>query len=179
MTPCSKEKTLGGHGELVLYVDYDGCLHHEDVWWHPRRGPYIKATGEFSLFQHVPLLAEALRPYPAVRIVLSTSWVRHYSYSKAKNRLPPELQERVVGATFHSAMNEEFFAAQPRGVQVWSDVLRRRPKDWLALDDDGRRWPVWCRHKLVRSDDVLGISKPSVSSDLAAKLAHMCKENSL
>jgi hypothetical protein len=115
-----------------------------------------------------------LEPYPDLRIVLSTSWVRRYTYSKAARRLPLTLRERVIGATYHSEMNEESFAAAPRGMQIWVDVQRRQPRDWLALDDDDESWPDWCREKLVRTHDELGISAPAVLEELKAKLARMC-----
>lgn len=174
MTGVAHAKVPRGRGELILYLDYDSPLHHENVWWHPRRGPYIKAGPEFSLFQHVPLLIDVLEPYPDVLIVLSTSWVRKYTYSIAAKRLPPELRRRVVGATFHSEMHEGSFAAAPRALQVWSDVLRRQPRDWLALDDDDLHWPAWCRDRLIRTHDELGISEPRVLAELKAKLALMC-----
>lgn len=56
----------------VLYLDYDGVLHHEDVRWRPRVGAYMNATG-FRLFEHANLLDVLLRPFPELRIVLSTS----------------------------------------------------------------------------------------------------------
>lgn len=52
-------KPLRGHDGTVLYLDFDGVLHHEDVWWHPRRGVYIRTPGH-QLFEHVPLLEEVL-----------------------------------------------------------------------------------------------------------------------
>ncbi len=42
-------RKLIGHGELLLYLDYDGVLHHEDVWWHARIGPYMRAPDEYKL----------------------------------------------------------------------------------------------------------------------------------
>lgn len=33
-----------GRGELILYLDFDGVLHHENVLWHPRKGPYPQAV---------------------------------------------------------------------------------------------------------------------------------------
>jgi len=42
-------KTLRGLEGTVLYLDFDGVLHHEDVWWLPRRGAYIRPPG-FKLF---------------------------------------------------------------------------------------------------------------------------------
>ena len=173
MTNLAHARHPNGKDELLLFLDYDGVCHHENVWWHPKRGPYIKAGPEFTLFQHTQLLANVLEPYPEVRIVLSTSWVRRYTYSKAAKRLPPSLRKRVIGATFHSAMHEESFVAAPRGLQVWSDVVRRQPRDWLALDDEYLHWPAWCRDKLIRTHDELGISEPSVLAELKTKLGLM------
>ena len=98
-------KTAQGRGELLLYLDYDGVLHHEDVRWHPRRGVYLNAPPEFRLFQHAELLETLLAPHPDVSIVLSTSWVRVLGYSRSVKRLPPGLRERVIGATYHSNMH--------------------------------------------------------------------------
>jgi hypothetical protein len=164
-----------GTGAPVLYVDYDGVLHHENVLWHPRKGAYISAPSRYSLFQHTGLLEEILAPYPRVKIVLSTSWVRVYSFSKAASRLSPALRQRVVGATWHSRMVKDEFTSKPRGVQVWEDVLRRMPKNWIALDDDEWDWPAHCRENLIRTDDYEGISDPEVLAELKRKLAKMCK----
>ncbi|MFC5431081.1 HAD domain-containing protein [Paraburkholderia denitrificans] len=58
-------------------------------------------------------------------------------------------------------------------MQIWSDVLRRKPKAWLALDDDDSGWPEWCPDSLVRTDPDLGISEPAVLAELQAKLVAM------
>jgi len=73
-------------------------------------------------------------------------------------------------------MDAELFKQAPRGMQVWADVLRRRPNDWLAIDDDYLHWPTWCRHKLVQTHEVLGISAPVVLAELRAKLAAMYQQ---
>ena len=168
---------LRGRGELVLYLDYDGVLHHENVRRHPRRGIYLDAPPEFTLFQHAPLLEALLQPFPDVRIVLSTSWVRAIGYSRAVKRLPPGLQTRVIGATYHSCMHEWTFAMLPRGVQVLDDVERRAPKDWLALDDDGSGWPKEHAQRLVLTDERLGLSAEGIPKYVAMKLSEMA-ENS-
>ena len=51
-------KVLRGAGELVLYLDFDGVLHHENVLWHPNKGAYLCAPSRYTLFQHAELLAE-------------------------------------------------------------------------------------------------------------------------
>lgn len=161
-----------GAGQPVLYLDYDGVLHHEEVWWHPRRGAYLKPPG-FTLFESAPLLTYLLRPYPQVRIVLSTSWVPVRRFSAAKKRLPPELNARVIGSTFHTKMNHEHFYSLTRGMQVWADVQRRQPTDWFALDDN-TEWPEHCRDKLILTDPVLGISAPGIDAKIRSHLERIC-----
>jgi hypothetical protein len=166
-----------GAGQPVLYLDFDGVLHHENVMWHHRKGPYLKAPPEYVLFQHSDLLASMLQPYPEIKIVLSTSWARVYGCDKAAKRLPAALRARVIGATFHSQMYEPWFVDAPRGMQVWGDVVRRKPRDWLALDDDYLHWPKWCLDKYVRTHEWAGISEPSVRAEIEEKLAVLgCKQ---
>ncbi|MDD1790151.1 hypothetical protein LU306_28985 [Burkholderia gladioli] len=106
--------------------------------------------------------------------MLSTSWGRVYkSVARVARKLTPDLRARVIGAMYHGAMDPESFRQAPRGMQIWADVMRRQPTDWLAVDDDYLHWPAWCRDKLVRTHEVLGISTPVVLAELRAKLARM------
>ena len=161
-----------GAGGLVLYLDYDGVLHHEDVLRHPRRGVCV-ATPGFELFEHAALLDELLAPFPSLRIVLSTTWVRTFGCSKTADRLPPGLRQRVVGATFHSSMDRAAFVATPRGEQVVRDVGRRRPRNWFAIDDTDEGWPDDARSQLVLTDEQLGISAPGAADAICAQLERL------
>lgn len=164
-------------GGVVIYLDIDGVLNPESVYRKRGTGPWIFGAPGHRLFEHAELLADLLEPYPQVRIVLSTSWVRVYrSVRKVTRKLPPRLRARVIGATYHSRMDPVEFAAAPRGMQVWADVRRRKPQAWLALDDEHEGWPTWCRDHLVRTDPVLGISEPSVLEELKTKLEAMSRE---
>ena len=114
----------------ILYLDFDGVLHDEQVYFHPRRGIYMNTPGR-ALFEWMPILDELLTPHPDVRIVLSTSWVRVRSFSFVKKHLSPSLQERVIGTTFHNRqMRREEFDLMPRGVQIADDLYRRAPTSW-------------------------------------------------
>lgn len=155
----------------VVYLDFDGVLHPDRVYRSPRKGPYLKDAKGHRLFEHAELLEQLLQPYPDIRVVLSTSWVMHYGFMGAAKRLPERLRALVIGATFHSRMSRETFDAMPRGLQVWADVLRRRPLNWLAVDDDHLHWPTWCRDHLVRTHSTLGLAEPSVTTQLKEKLA--------
>lgn len=165
------QRTPRGRGGLLLYLDFDGVLHHDEVYRHPRRGIYINAGAHFTLFQHASLLETELAPYPEVRIVLATSWVRELRYSRALKHLPLRLRTRVIGSTYHTAMNVDAFRDKPRGMQVLEDVSRRQPQEWLALDNDDRGWPQELRDRLILTDDVLGISKLSVHATMKREFA--------
>ena len=78
------------HGPAVVYLDFDGVLHHHNVLWSAKRGPYLDASAQDVLFQHAELLLGLLRPYPDIRIVLSTSWVLKYGCYGATRRLPAD-----------------------------------------------------------------------------------------
>jgi len=152
----------------VLYLDYDGPLHDDDVYWHPRRGVFIRTPGAV-LFEHMPILESLLAPHPSVRIVLATSWVAARGFSYARRRLSPALQQRVVGATYHSWMNQSDFFAMPRGNQILADVRRRRPRTWLALDNDPAG-PAEYQERLILTDDRNGLSDPKVQDTLRERL---------
>lgn len=53
---------LAGQDEVVLYLDFDGVLHHENVTWHPKKGAVLHAPLPHRLFQHVDLLEEEIAP---------------------------------------------------------------------------------------------------------------------
>ncbi len=166
---------MKGTGQLVLYLDFDGVLHHENCLWHPRRGAYLVAPQRYRLFQHAELLEQLLTPYPDVQIVLSTSWVLRYGCSTTTKRLPPALQARVIGATFHSRhMRADDFRYMPRGQQVTEDALRRRPREWLALDDNEEGWPLEHVSRHVHTHMYDGISDLAVLAEFEQKLKEMC-----
>lgn len=157
--------------KTILYLDYDGVLHPEPVYRHPKGGMYfgVEHRGH-SLFEYAEVLVDALAPYPHVAIVLSTSWVRVLSYSQAKAYLPEALRSRVIGATFHSAMNKFEFDAMTRGAQVLADATRRSVTSWVALDDDDEGWGAAASPHLVLSERTSGLTEPQTLKELSRKL---------
>ncbi|MDO8776454.1 MAG: HAD domain-containing protein [Burkholderiaceae bacterium] len=173
--PSQRIRLPRGHDGYVLYLDYDGVLHHENCLWHPKLGPYLSAPARYTLFQHAELLAQLLAPYPDVKIVLSTTWIRRYGVATSTKRLPEALQRRVVGGTFHSRhMREDEFQYLLRGQQVIADVQRRQPRDWLALDDDEEGWGALAHHHVL-THMYEGLSDSEVLATFKAKLEAMCK----
>jgi hypothetical protein len=157
-------------GVPVLYLDFDGVLHPEEVYQRRGSSPYVKHPPGHILFEYAELLTEILKPYPELTIVLSTSWARVFSFSRASKALPPALKHRCIGATWHREMDGYLFEATPRGHQVLDDVERRRPIAWLAIDDDSSGWGSALEKHVVVTDPVLGISEPTVMRRLNATL---------
>jgi HAD domain in Swiss Army Knife RNA repair proteins len=143
-------------------------LHPEPAFFHPRRGVYLSSEAHgHTLFERAQLLVSVLAPYPDVKIVLSTSWAQHRSYSKAAKRLPAELQARLIGATFRDGhMSRDNWLALSRGAQVLGDVGRRRPAHWVALDDDDDDWPEKHLDNLVETDPMLGLARHGAVEEL-------------
>jgi hypothetical protein len=123
----------------------------------------------------MPILEELFAPYPDLKIVLSTTaWVRELGFKEAKLELAPSLADRVIGATsLHPKIVKMEFDTMPRGMQIWSDVERRKPPQWFALDDDDFGWPAWCKENLIQTTDKLGLSDPAVQERVRRKLAEI------
>lgn len=112
--------------KTILYLDYDGVLHPEPSSPPPEGWNVLQCRPCWpSLVRERGAPCRSPGAIPEVVIVLSTSWVRVLSYSQAKAFLPEALRSRVIGATFHSAMNKFEFDAMTRGAQVLADATRR------------------------------------------------------
>jgi hypothetical protein len=166
--------------DVVLYLDLDGVVHHEKVLWHPSKGIFMspyEAAGH-ALFEWVPILEAALEPYPAVALVLSSTWCIRPGYSATLKRLPVALRSRFIGGTYHKRVhgvdpwNQSMFRSMPRGVQVQEDAQRRKPRQWLALDDDVQDWPDASKQNLIACEGSKGLSDPEVQRELSEKLRH-------
>lgn len=164
--------------DIALYLDFDGVLHHEAVYWQRRRGAYVsqsEAPGH-TLFEWANVLEEVLAGFPDVRLVLSSTWCVQPGYGKALARLSPILQARFIGGTFHKRHHGadpwlvQAFRATPRWRQIAADVERRQPRAWLALDDDTEDWPCELLSNLVACDGTTGLSSSLVREELRQKL---------
>lgn len=169
-------RKVKGLGLPLLYLDFDGVLHPEYCYWHPRKGPYLKAPGH-SLFEHLALLERLLEPHAEVKIVLSTTWVQTYQFSETARKLGPILRQRVIGATFHTGMDKDGFRNMPRGLQVMGDVARRLPSSWVALDDDPTGWSADARDKLVLTHGLHGLGEERAQLELQSKLQALASNN--
>ena len=156
---------------MILFLDFDGVLHDADVYVVSKH-PIMR--GEGKLFEHAPLLAEALAGRPDGRIVLATNWVPWLGFDRAKEYLLPEIRQRVIGATWHSKgdLPRRDWISLTRFYQISTYVERHHLHDWIALDDDDEAWPARFQSHLVHClDDSKGLSDPETYARLLEKLA--------
>jgi len=129
-----------------------------------------------ALFEWLPILEEELAPYPSVALVLSSTWCIRPGYAKTLQRLPKELRARFIGGTYHKRVHGAdswtlaSFRTTSRGMQILADVQRRRPRHWIALDDDIEDWPAFAIDNLVACEGTTGLSSPEVRRELRRKL---------
>lgn len=159
---------------MILFLDFDGVLHPDAVYLRLNGEIELRAPG--ALFMWAPALADALEAHPQIRIVLSTSWARNLGYHTARKALPVELRQRVIGATWHSAMGRGWpdyipWDDQTRFQQIAAYLSRlEAPMPWLAIDDDAQGWPDYLRERLVQTDAMRGLSAPEALAELNEKL---------
>lgn len=157
---------------MILFLDFDGVLHPDAAYLEKGR-PVLRADGE--LFMWTPHLVEALAPYPNVQIVLSTSWVQVRGFTRARDALPEALSKRVIGATWHSAMQGGGWGGggmpvQTRYQEIARYVRRAQLKHWIALDDDAEGWAESAKDKLIHTNPDKGIADPMTLMLLREKL---------
>jgi len=155
---------------VILFLDFDGVLHGREVYVRARQ-PYLRVDG--ALFEHAGLLIDALAHREDVQIVLSTSWVPHLGFDRTKSFLPPELQRRVIGATYHrhAGLHKREWLMLARYYQISTYVSRHGLADWIAVDDDDEGWPAAARHQLIHChDDTAGISNQETLAVLRNRL---------
>ncbi|WP_164704918.1 HAD domain-containing protein [Cupriavidus necator] len=131
------------------------------------------ANSGHKLFEHLPLLEEALAPYPNVRIVQSTSWqLLEGGYRYAASRISASLQARCIGGTFDRRQTRKaWFESVSRLDQVVLDVKGRRPAGWVAVDGWPSEWPAWAsRDTNQPCNPVRGIGDSTALATLKVKL---------
>jgi hypothetical protein len=156
----------------VIYLDFDGVLHPGEVWYeYGMRQPRLRAPGH-KLFENLAVFEAAIAPYPALKLVLSTSWVQALGFEKTREFLPEALQSRVIGATYDLDSPDAWrFARMRRYDTIAADVARRKPHRWLAVDDDAVGWPANELTALALTPADLGLACPAAQAQLHSRLA--------
>jgi hypothetical protein len=178
-----------GHPPLIperttptLFVDYDGTLHVGHALM-DENGQITLDSGR-PLLEFAPLLVELLEPYPAVEIVLTTSWLQTVPTEKAISHLPPELARRVVDTTRDRKARFSYMQnGSGRTDIIVCYAYGKRLKNWLAIDDSvygayhfGRE-PGELVRNFVLVDSTMGISDEVAQQRIREWLVEVHKES--
>lgn len=164
----------GPSDRRVLFLDFDGVLHRGGALRTRRRGIVSEVPGT-ALFEFAHMLERALKEFPTVELVLSTTWVQALGYTRARDFLPlSSLRSRVVGATYHSRADDaRYWLDIPRGRQVLKYVERHRLEKWVALDDRADGFEEHAEH-LVLCEEYEGLGAEGMCEMLERKLSEYC-----
>lgn len=166
----------------TLFVDYDGTLHAGQALLDADGQVTLESGG--PLLEYAPLLVEMLEPYPAVEIVVTTSWLEVMPTETVISYLPPELSRRVVDTTKDRVAR---FGHMKSGCGR-TDIIARYAyekglKDWLAIDDSvygagyfGRE-PGELVRNFVLLDSTRGISDESAQERIREWLVDVHKDS--
>jgi Swiss Army Knife RNA repair-like protein len=156
----------------LIYLDFDGVLHPSAVWYeYGMREPRLRAPGH-TLFESMPVLEAAISPYPALKVVLSTTWVQTFGFEHARDRLSEAIRPRVIGATYNPDAPDAWrFSRMRRYDTIALDVARRKPIRWLAVDDDALGWPTNESETLALVPAERGLACPDAQALLRSRLA--------
>jgi hypothetical protein len=148
MDPDDGAGMLGRMIERVLFLDFDGVLH-------PVGGP----PGHSLPFEHMHALEAVLRRWPALQVVIASSWREHYELEQLRDFFADDLRDRVVGVT-PVLEREGEFAVGRRQKECLAWLAANAPEArWLALDDDATLYESG-PHALI-CDAVQGLSDPA------------------
>jgi hypothetical protein len=151
---------------VLLFLDVDGVLLPVPIPGEItpyQMTPYVSAIQllDCTDWSLVPALAAALRPFPEVQVVVSSTWRHQYELDVLAKRLAPL---PVVGTT-GLAMDTRY--------EEIAAFMYKRPEPWLALDDDDYGWDLARRWNLVQCDPHVGISDAARLDELVSKLGEL------
>lgn len=160
---------------MILFLDFDGCLHHFDVVVErtPDGKSFPAMRGPGKLFEWAPLLEHAIAGIPDIQIVISSGWVWWFGLDFCRAALPPSLSTKVVSATWQGSENMPLgWVHLPRVEQVKLHARRHGIAHWVALDDDVTGLSDDDRQNFVVCDPEKGMSDQNAALELAIKLTH-------
>lgn len=130
---------------MILFLDFDGVLHPE---------PCCDTT---NLFACLPRLESVLRDFPAVRIVISSTWRGKHSLGELRTFFSDDIAGRIIGVT--PAWQEIPGIVETIGYQRHAEIegwlrLSGEPWcSWLAIDDKPYLFKPFLKN-LVKTDSL-------------------------
>lgn len=127
---------------MILFLDIDGVMH-----------PMNRSRGVFS---QEDCLADVLRDFPHVQIVITSAWRTEHAIASLKGFFKTDLKERIIGVTPDFAgdlQDESRLYQREKEIEFWLRDEGREFESWIALDDADWLFSPSCRRLLVVDPD--------------------------
>ncbi|WP_165973749.1 HAD domain-containing protein [Paucimonas lemoignei] len=134
---------------MLLFLDFDGVLHPDPCY------------REVELFAQRPRLEAVLRDFPAVDIVVSSTWRETRSLEQLRAHFSNDIGKRIISVTpywYELPQLQDVVGNFPRHVEIegWRRQSGRIWEPWVVIDDR----PYWFRpflKNLIVCDPATGI----------------------
>ena len=131
-------RELQKKGLILLFLDIDGVLRPFERRSEPEL-PYL------------PRLERALRNFPTVRLVISSTQRETTEFETICGWFSPDIADRVIGCTPIHVLNSAQDLAESRYREILA-YLNCADVKWLALDDDASLFPLNCPQLIQCAD---------------------------
>lgn len=163
----------------VIYLGISGTLHPSESLYQLLHGCTPWTDGH-AKYEAAPVLERSLKPWPAARIVLTSTQPWSIGLAAVLDKLGPTLATRVDGFTYEDLTSKAVREFTTRSgttrrltrsdSDYWrmnkSDIVAAhvnwlRPARWIAVDDESILWPKDVRQdRLVLTDGCKGLLDP-------------------
>lgn len=161
----------------TVYVGISGVLHPSESLYQLLHGRSAWDDGH-SEYESAKVLERALKGWPDVRLVLTSTQPWAHGLAAVLERLGPALASRVVGYTYDDLTSKvqrevltrsgatrtlrfssEDYWRMNKAQIVATHVEWSRPEHWIAIDDEDILWPRDVRRdQLVLTDGCVGLA---------------------
>lgn len=166
----------------ILYLGISGVLHPSASTYELVQGRNPWTDGHFE-YEAAPWLAEELKPWPNVRIVLTSTQPWAKGLPAVLGALGPALASRVLGFTYADLttklrrgrrqlpLSDADYWRHNKSEIVRLHVLWLQPSAWVAIDDETILWTAEEREQhLVAVDGCKGLLDPAAQDRLLTVL---------
>jgi HAD domain in Swiss Army Knife RNA repair proteins len=113
---------------MILFLDFDGVLHPQ----------YENQTVPVDVaFCHLARFEAVMREFPAVEIVISSTWREQFSLDNLRSRFSSDIATRITGTTLlpKDQVVPRLVELREWEIVTWLTVQGRCDEPWIALDD--------------------------------------------
>lgn len=133
---------------MILFLDFDGVLHPEPCY------------DDGQLFSCLPRLESVLRDFPAVEIVISSTWREKYCLAELKIFFSADIAARIIGVTPVWQEIPEIVDAlgyqRHAEIEGWLRQSEESWRSWLAIDDKSYLFRPFLKN-LIKTNSLIGI----------------------